>query len=68
MSNINKHLARTLEQQHKRSVRGLFLKIEDLNNECTQLRKRLESHIDLNVYKNPLIMSISSFLILLFSI
>lgn len=54
MSNINKHLARTLEQQHKRSVRGLFLKIEDLNNECTQLRKRLEPHIDLNVYKKPI--------------
>lgn len=54
MSNINKHLARTLEQQHKRSVRGLFLKIEDLNNECTQLRKRLEPHIDMNVYKKSI--------------
>ncbi|MFJ7917055.1 MULTISPECIES: hypothetical protein [unclassified Lysinibacillus] len=54
MSYVNKHLARTLEQQHKRSVRGLFLKIQDLNNECTLLRKRLEPHIDLVVYKDPI--------------
>jgi len=52
MSYINKHLARTLEQQHKRSVRGLFLKIEELNNACTQLRKRLEPPTnDLAFYK-----------------
>lgn len=51
MSYINKHLARTLEQQHKRSVRGLFLKIEELNAACTQLRKRLERDIDITVYK-----------------
>ncbi|MGE7944369.1 hypothetical protein ACQKNB_20030 [Lysinibacillus xylanilyticus] len=54
MSYVNKHLARTLEQQHKRSVRGLFLKIQDLNNDCTLLRKRLEPHIDLTVYKNAI--------------
>ncbi|MGE7917146.1 hypothetical protein [Lysinibacillus xylanilyticus] len=54
MSNVNKHLARTLEQQHKRSVRGLFLKIQDLNDDCTLLRKRLEPHIDLTVYKNAI--------------
>jgi len=52
MSYMNKDLARTLEQQHKRSVRGLFLKIQDLNNNCTLLRKRLEPHIDLAVYKH----------------
>jgi len=51
MSYINKHLARTLEQQHKRSVRGLFLKIEELNAACTQLRKRLERETDITVYK-----------------
>jgi len=52
MSYFNKHLARTLEQQHKRSVRGLFLKIEELNNACTQLRKRLEPPTnDLAFYK-----------------
>jgi hypothetical protein len=54
MAYINKHLARTLEQQHKRSVRGLFLKIQDLNNDCTLLRKRLEPHIDLTNYKNAI--------------
>lgn len=54
MSYVNKHLARTLEQQHKRSVRGLFLKIQDLNNDCTLLRKRLEPHIDLTVYTNAI--------------
>ena len=54
MSYVNKHLARTLEQQHKRSVRGLFLKIQDLNNECLLLRKRLEQHIDLNLYKDAI--------------
>ncbi|QDQ00362.1 hypothetical protein FOH38_07490 [Lysinibacillus fusiformis] len=52
MSYINKHLARTLEQQHKRSVKGLFLKIQDLNNECTLLRKRLEPHIDISTYND----------------
>ncbi|WP_107948394.1 hypothetical protein [Lysinibacillus parviboronicapiens] len=52
MSYVNKHLARTLEQQHKRSIRGLFLKIQDLNNECTLLRKRLEPQIDLSIYKD----------------
>lgn len=51
MSYINKHLARTLEQQHKRSVRGLFLKIEELNAACTQLRKRLERETDITVFK-----------------
>ncbi len=51
MPYINKHLARTLEQQHKRSVRGLFLKIEELNAACTQLRKRLERETDITVYK-----------------
>ncbi len=51
MSYINKHLARTLEQQHKRSVRGLFLKIEELNASCTQLRKRLEAETDIAIYK-----------------
>ncbi|MGE8000756.1 hypothetical protein ACQKOF_19195 [Lysinibacillus sp. NPDC093190] len=54
MSYVNKDLARTLEQQHKRSVRGLFLKIQDLNNNCTLLRKRIEPHIDLAVYKNAI--------------
>lgn len=54
MSYVNKDLARTLEQQHKRSVRGLFLKIQDLNNNCTLLRKQLESHIDLAVYKHAI--------------
>ncbi|MEY9980151.1 hypothetical protein [Lysinibacillus sp. RC79] len=54
MSYVNKDLARTLEQQHKRSVRGLFLKIQDLNNDCTLLRKRLEPQIDLAVYKNAI--------------
>ncbi|MGE8038060.1 hypothetical protein B1B04_24575 [Lysinibacillus sp. KCTC 33748] len=54
MSYMNKDLARTLEQQHKRSVRGLFLKIQDLNNNCTLLRKRLELHIDLAVYKHAI--------------
>ncbi|MGE7947451.1 hypothetical protein [Lysinibacillus sp. NPDC093688] len=54
MSYINKDLARTLEQQHKRSVRGLFLKFQDLNNNCTLLRKRLEPHIDLAVYKHAI--------------
>lgn len=54
MSYMNKDLARTLEQQHKRSVRGLFLKIQDLNNNCTLLRKRLEPHIDLAVYKHAI--------------
>lgn len=54
MPYMNKDLARTLEQQHKRSVKGLFLKIQDLNNNCTLLRKRLEPHIDLAVYKNAI--------------
>ncbi|MBG9456844.1 hypothetical protein ABE61_23385 [Lysinibacillus sphaericus] len=54
MSYMNKDLARTLEQQHKRSVRGLFLKIQDLNNNCTLLIKRLEPHIDLAVYKHAI--------------
>lgn len=52
MSYVNKDLARTLEQQHKRSVKGLFLKIQDLNNEYTLLRKRLEHHIDVSIYKD----------------
>lgn len=52
MSHLNKHLARTLEQQHKRSVRGLFLKIQDLNNKCTSLRKRIEPHIDILLYQS----------------
>lgn len=54
MSHINKHLARTLEQQHKRSVRGLFLKIEELNNACTELRKRLEPRVNLTLYKDAI--------------
>ena len=54
MSHVNKHLARTLEQQHKRSIRGLFLKIQELNNKCTLLRKRLEPHIDMTVYENAI--------------
>ncbi|MGE7676330.1 hypothetical protein ACQKMV_22670 [Lysinibacillus sp. NPDC094403] len=54
MSYVNKHLANTLEQQHKRSVKGLFLKIQDLNNDCTSLRKRLEPNIDLALYKNAI--------------
>ncbi|KOS66421.1 hypothetical protein AEA09_16875 [Lysinibacillus contaminans] len=54
MSYLDKHLARTLEQQHKRTVRGLFLKIQDLNNECTILRKRIEEHIDLTQYHDAL--------------
>ncbi|MGE7111314.1 hypothetical protein [Lysinibacillus sp. NPDC047702] len=54
MSHVNKHLARTLEQQHKRSVRGLFLKIQELNNKCTLLRKRLEPHIDMTVYEHAI--------------
>lgn len=55
MTHLNKHLARTLEQQHRRSVRGLFLKIEDLNNECTMLRKRLDAHIDVTQYKDAIV-------------
>lgn len=51
---MNKDLARTLEQQHKRSVRGLFFKIQDLNNNCTLLRKRIEPHIDLANYKHAI--------------
>ncbi|KOP71405.1 hypothetical protein AMS59_18450 [Lysinibacillus sp. FJAT-14745] len=54
MTYVNKDLARTLEQQHKRSVRGLFLKIQGLNNDCTLLRKRLEPQINLAVYKNAI--------------
>ena len=54
MPYLNKHLARTLEQQHKRTVRGLFLKIQDLNNECSILRQRLEKNIDLNQYKDAI--------------
>lgn len=54
MSYMNKDLARTLEQQHKRSVRGLFFKIQDLNNNCTLLRKRIEPHIDLANYKHAI--------------
>lgn len=54
MSYMNKDLARTLEQQHKRSVRGLFFKIQDLNNNCTLLRKRIEPHIDLAIYKHAI--------------
>lgn len=54
MSYLDKHLARTLEQQHKRTVRGLFLKIQDLNNECSILRKRIEEHIDLTQYNDAL--------------
>ncbi|MEK5230521.1 hypothetical protein MHB42_01980 [Lysinibacillus sp. FSL K6-0232] len=51
MAFVNKHLARTLEQQHRRSVRSLFLKMEELNNNCTELRKRLEAHIDFTQYQ-----------------
>lgn len=54
MSYLDKHLARTLEQQHKRSVRGLFIKIENINNECTLLRKRLEPNVDLSLYKDAI--------------
>lgn len=54
MPYLNKHLARTLEQQHKRSVRGLFLKIQDLNNECSMLRKRIAEHVDLTQYKDAI--------------
>ena len=54
MPYLNKHLARTLEQQHKRTVRGLFLKIQDLNNECSILRQRIEEYIDLTQYKDAL--------------
>lgn len=54
MPYLNKHLARTLEQQHKRSVRGLFLKIHDLNNECTILRKRIAEHVDLTHYNEAI--------------
>ncbi|MFJ7737235.1 hypothetical protein ACIQ2D_12965 [Lysinibacillus sp. NPDC097287] len=54
MPYLNKDLARTLELQHKRSVRGLFLKIQDLNNECTMLRKRIVEHIDLTQYSDAI--------------
>lgn len=54
MPYLNKYLARTLEQQHKRSVRGLFLKIQDLNNECTILRKQIETRIDLTQYNDAI--------------
>ncbi|WP_341301427.1 hypothetical protein MHB44_02365 [Lysinibacillus sp. FSL H8-0500] len=54
MSFVNKHLARILEHQHKRSVRGLFLKMEEMNNNCTQLRKRLEPHIDFTQYQHAI--------------
>lgn len=54
MPYLNKHLVRTLEQQHKRSVRGLFLKIQNLNNECTILMKRLGKNIDLTAYKEAI--------------
>lgn len=51
MPYLNKHLVRTLEQQHKRTVRGLFLKIQHLNNECMLLMKRLGNTIDFTPYK-----------------
>ena len=51
MPYLNKHLVRTLEQQHKRTVRGLFLKIQHLNNECLLLMKRLSCTIDLTPYQ-----------------
>lgn len=54
MPYLNKHLVRTLEQQHKRSVRGLFLKIQNLNNECSILMKRLGKNIDLTAYKEAI--------------
>lgn len=54
MTYLNKHLARTLEQQHKRSVKGLFLKIQDLNNECTMLRKRIDAHIEIMQYNDAI--------------
>ncbi|CAM5624458.1 putative protein OS=Lysinibacillus sphaericus OX=1421 GN=LS41612_20880 PE=4 SV=1 [Lysinibacillus sphaericus] len=54
MSYVNKHLARTLEQQHKRSVRSLFLKIQDLNNDCVLLRRLREQHIDIKQYKEAI--------------
>lgn len=54
MPYLNKHLVRTLEQQHKRSVRGLFLKIQELNNECTILMKRLHEYIDLTTYTDAI--------------
>ncbi|CAM5212362.1 hypothetical protein LSPH26S_04661 [Lysinibacillus sphaericus] len=61
MSYVNKHLARTLEQQHKRSVRSLFLKIQDLNNDCVLLRKRLEQLLISNNTKKLLPTWINSF-------
>ena len=54
MPYLNKHLARTLEQQHKRSVRSLFIKIQDLNNECTMLRKRIAEHVDFAQYSKAI--------------
>ncbi|GLC88079.1 hypothetical protein [Lysinibacillus piscis] len=54
MSHVNRHLAHTLEQQHKRSVKGLFLKIETLNMNCTALRERLEPHIDFTLYEHAI--------------
>lgn len=54
MPYLDKHLVRTLEQQHKRTVKGLFLKIQDLNNECTILMKRIDEYIDLSQYKDAI--------------
>ena len=51
MPYLNKHLVRTLEQQHKRTVRGLYLKIQHLNKECSLLIKRLSCTIDLTPYQ-----------------
>ncbi|MEG0260171.1 MAG: hypothetical protein RR651_09880, partial [Lysinibacillus sp.] len=51
MTHLNKDLARTLELQHKRTVKGLFLKIQELNNDSKLLLKRLEPHIDINHYQ-----------------
>ncbi|MFJ7951477.1 hypothetical protein ACIQZG_08110 [Lysinibacillus sp. NPDC096418] len=54
MPYLNKHLARTLEQQHKRSIKGLFLKVQDLNNKCTMLRKRIAEYVDLTLYNDAI--------------
>ena len=51
MPYLNKHLVRNLEQQHKRTVRGLFLKIQHLNNQCMLLMKQLSNDIDFTPYQ-----------------
>ena len=54
MPYLNKHLVRNIEQQHKRTVRGLFLKIQHLNNQCMLLMKQLSNTIDFTPYQTAI--------------